>query len=169
MIKAILAHGLNGEIGQNGDMPWGKCLPKDLEYFKEVTTDHPVLMGWNTFESLPFIHGLPNRENWVATRKEYLVDMEQCFFRQLDIHINFYNKYTKVYPSCDLWVIGGASIYKQMEHLIDEYHITEVQSKFPEADTFFKPDLYDFEMVGEEIDVGNGELEAFVQVWKRVK
>ena len=66
----------------------------------------------------------------------------------------------------ELTLIGGTSIYEQFWDYVEEAHITEVQSKFPDADTFFKPDLTGFEKVGDEIDVGNGELEAYVQVWR---
>jgi len=166
MIKAILAHGLNGEIGQEGDMPWGRSLPKDLEYFKEQTIGETILMGRKTFESLPFNLGLPIRYNIVLTNDHNTRSVshgdgyftEFCNMKILGMLID---------PDEDLYLIGGGSVYKQMEHLIDEYHITTVRQSYPEADTFFKPDLSEFEKVGEELDVGNGELEASVQVWRR--
>ena len=171
MIKAILATGLNGEIGQNGDIPWGRSLPKDLEYFKKVTLGETVVMGRKTFESLPFKEGLPERDNIVLSKNSTLAKnpLEGILGR-------FVNPYSCGVLDLDkiVWgkrvftVIGGASVYKQMDHLVEEYHITTVHKTYPEADTFFKPDLYNFEKVGEEIDVGNGELEASVQVWRRV-
>ena len=172
MIKAILATGLNGEIGQNGDMPWGRSLPKDLEYFKKVTLEEIVVMGRKTFESLPFKEGLPERKNIVLSKNSTLAKnpLEGILGR-------FVNPYSSGVLDLDkiVWgkraftVIGGASVYKQMAPLVEEYHITTVYETYPEADTFFKPDLSNFEKVGEEIDVGNGELEATVQVWRRVQ
>ena len=66
------------------------------------------------------------------------------------------------------WVIGGKSIYEQLEYMVDEWHITRVKASFPEADTFFEPDLTGFEKVGVDKDV-SGEYDAFVEVWRRVK
>lgn len=63
MIKAILCVDKQGAIGQNGDMPWGRSFPKDLEYFKRVTSEDIVVMGSKTWKSLPFYpKGLPKRD-----------------------------------------------------------------------------------------------------------
>lgn len=172
MIKAIIAHALDGAIGKDGKLLWH--LPRDLEYFKEQTLEGVVVMGHNTFKSLPFQEGLPDRDNWVVTRDCNLKDTRiqhknpfyDTYFDDLEANIEDLQK-GLAYPVP--WVIGGKSIYEQMEHLIDEWHISEVQSKFPDADTFYQPDLTDFEKVGDEIDVSSDELEAFVQVWRRKK
>jgi dihydrofolate reductase len=167
MIKAILAHGLNGEIGQEEDMPWGRSLPKDLEYFKEQTIGQIVVMGNNTFGSLPFNLGLPYRDNVVLTSVKLIRDT----YHGTGHCTEFLNSKEQVLQyHCEddtLWLMGGATIYKQFWEHVTEAHITTVKQSYPEADTFFKPDLSEFEKVGEEIDVGNGELEASVQVWRR--
>jgi len=167
MIKAILAVGENGEIGQNGDMPWGRGLPKDLEYFKEVTEYQNVTMGRKTFFGLPFQHGLPLRDNWVITDQSVKYDdMYSCNGKTFDTYFvdcNYVKDFMKVG-----WVIGGKSIYEQLEYMVDEWHITRVKASFPEADTFFEPDLTGFEKVGVDKDV-SGEYDAFVEVWRRVK
>jgi len=170
MIKAILAHGVNGEIGQEGDMPWRRSLPKDLEYFKEVTVEEIVVMGHNTLKSLPFENGLPKRKNYViCSELSGLQNDKWVAIKGMDKFKKMCMDRMNIFNNESFWVIGGGSVYKQMENLIDEYHITTVKQSYPEADTFFKPDLSVFEKVGEEIDVGNGELEASVQVWRRKK
>ena len=173
MIKAILATGLNGEIGQNGDMPWGRSLPKDLEYFKKVTFNQKVVMGRKTFESLPFKNGLPKRVNYVLTSEPFDLGYKnsaEYLYRinsgRLDLILTFGKNNNE--DDHSYWLIGGASIYEQFWEYVTEVHITTVHNTYSEADTFFKPDLSNFEMVGEEINVGNGELEASVQVWRRV-
>lgn len=171
MIKAILAVGENGEIGQNGDMPWGRGLPKDLEYFKEKTLGQKVVMGRKTFDSLPFKRGLPDRSNYVLTsghfNKVYDNTPYLCKIglSRLEILLSF-SKNRTGWGHC-YWLIGGATIYKQFWNYIHEVHITRVKHSFPEADTFFEPDLTGFVKVGEDIDVSSDKYEAFVEVWRR--
>jgi len=170
MIKAILATGLNGEIGKNGDMPWGRSLPKDLEYFKKVTSDGSViLMGNTTHQSLPFFpKGFPKRKNYVVTnngrgeQKSGVIKLTLSHFERC------YNTGGSVFNYFGTWVVGGASIYEQLWHMVDEVHLTTVYESYPTADTFFKTDLSNFEKVGEEIDVSSEDLGAMVQVWRRI-
>lgn len=65
MIAIIVAKAANNVIGKDNQLIWH--LPKDLKYFKELTTGHIIVMGRKTLESLPF--KLPNREHWVLTRQ----------------------------------------------------------------------------------------------------
>ena len=171
MIKAILATGLNGEVGQNADMPWGKSLPKDLEYFKKVTSDGSViLMGNTTHQSLPFFpKGLPQRKNYVVTNNGRGEQESGVIKLTLSHFERCCNTGDSVFNYFGTWVVGGASIYEQLWHMVDEVHLTTVHNTYPEADTFFKPDLSQFEKVGSPIDVGNSELEATVQLWRRVQ
>ena len=173
MIKAILAVGENGEIGQNGDMPWGRGLPKDLEYFKKKTFDQKVVMGRKTFESLPFDSGLPDRVNYVLTGEPFdlgfsTITLDLCKMNvgRLDLMLTF-GKDKKEWDH-SYWLIGGSSIYKQFWEYVSEVHITRVKASFPEADTFFEPDLTGFEKVGVDEDV-SGEYSAFVEVWRRIQ
>lgn len=174
MIKAILATGLNGEIGQNGDMPWGRSLPKDLEYFKKVTGENPVIMGRKTWESLGLQKGLPNRDNWVITSepKETIWqdnDYNEVSFDSVELVRGILDRGYKREDIWELTLIGGTSIYEQFWDYVEEVHITTVNKSYPEADTFFKPDLSNFEKVGEPVDVSSDDLEASVQVWRRTE
>ena len=171
MIKAILATGLNGEIGQNGDMPWGKSLAKDLEYFKKVTSDGSViLMGNTTHQSLPFFpKGLPKRKNYVVTNNGRGEQESGIVKLSLDTFKLCYSTDDSVFNYFGTWVVGGASIYEQLWDTVDEVHLTTVYESYPTADTFFKPDLSNFEKVGEPIDVSGEDLGAIVQVWRRVQ
>ena len=64
MLALIVAKAKNHVIGRDNQLIWH--LPKDLAFFKKMTTGHVIIMGRKTFESLPFL--LPNREHWVITR-----------------------------------------------------------------------------------------------------
>ena len=173
MIKAIVAHALDGAIGKDGKLLWH--LPRDLEYFKKITSDNPVIMGRKTFDSLGMSSGLKGRDNWVITSN---FDTP-CIWQEDDFHCvdfddintvkNILNSHKSGMDYWEVTIIGGASIYEQFWDYVEEVHVTEVQSKFPDTDTFFKPDLTDFEKVGDEIDVSSEELEAFVQVYRRKK
>ena len=66
-LHIIVAIAEDGAIGFEGDMPWGRNLPRDLKHFKETTMGYPIVMGRKTFESLPK-GALPGRLNIVISR-----------------------------------------------------------------------------------------------------
>ena len=72
MLSLIVAIGVNGLIGKNNDLPWH--YPEDLKYFKRVTLNHNVFMGYNTYLSIYNRLGkaLPNRNNYVLTYESSL-------------------------------------------------------------------------------------------------
>jgi dihydrofolate reductase len=170
MIKGIICIDKNGGIGKGNSLL--AHLPKDLQHFKEVTSGKSVIMGSKTFYSLPFRLGLPNRTNHVLSNNysgtvsgeegEYLdfLSMEEldgvCRYCKGDIQ-----------NSDDLFIIGGASIYSQLEHLVEEWIITEIDHVFEEADVFFKPDLTNFEDTLQYKDVSSEEYSATVSVWRK--
>ncbi|AGR46606.1 dihydrofolate reductase [Bacillus phage v_B-Bak6] len=141
MIKMILACDLNGVIGNNRELPWGRSLPYDLNRFKELTEGHIVVMGRKTFESLGS-KPLPNRENVVLSRS--ILQNEHL------THFNSEESKTKLYhsPSVgdvldeydwsggdrDLWIIGGLNVYEQFMPYVQEIYLTVVKGRF-EGDT----------------------------------
>lgn len=174
MIKAILAVGENGEIGQDGDMPWRRRLPKDLEYFKKMTLGCEVFMGNTTFKGLPFRDGFPERRNSIlSSRVPYLSKIgyenisENCVYMNKPYMKATLELLKKPFKNHTGWLVGGSTVYIQFWDMIDEVHITRVKSTFPEADTHFIPNLNEFEKVGEDIDVSGDDLEAYVEVWRR--
>ena len=64
-LALIVARDRKGAIGKNGTLPWS--LPDDLQLFKNITLDKPIIMGRKTWESLPR-KPLPGRQNIVLTR-----------------------------------------------------------------------------------------------------
>ena len=113
-------------------------LPDDLKRFKKLTSGHTVIMGKNTYDSLPN-GALPNRRNIVLSRS--VKELPNC-----DVYTNI----DEALKSCgdeEIFIIGGASIYKQMIDKADKIYITEVYD-FPEnADVFFPeiPEEFDVE------------------------
>ena len=128
MFKIIAAKGLNNELGYNNDLIWH--LPEDLKFFKEVTSNHTIVMGENTFFSLPRL--LPNRKHIVLSQsgKEFTDEV---------IVYNDFNKFLEDYKNKDedIFVIGGGMIYKLFIDYADELYLTEIEDSFNEATVYF--------------------------------
>jgi dihydrofolate reductase len=137
MTSIIVATGENGEIGADNNLLWR--LPDDMKRFKELTTGHTIIMGRKTFESLPK-GALPNRKNVVITGNTEF---------KLDNCILFNNPYEALRYFRDedeIFIIGGASIYKQVIKFADKLYITKVHETFENADTFF-PEINENEWI----------------------
>ncbi len=130
MIIIIAAVAKNNVIGRGNDLPWH--IPEDLKHFQNLTNGKTVLMGSNTFTSIIKRLGkpLPNRKNIVVTSdKNFNVPPGVIVYYSLqDALLALKNQ--------EVWVIGGASIYKQVFPLADKMYITEVDLR-PVGDTYF--------------------------------
>ena len=125
MIAIVAAIGKNNELGKNNDLIWH--LPNDLKFFKEVTMGKIVVMGFNTYKSLP--KKLPGRIMVVLTSKA-INDNDIIVYNNLDKLLNdFKNK--------DLYIIGGASIYQVFVDKADIMYLTEIDATDREADVYF--------------------------------
>jgi dihydrofolate reductase len=135
MIKTfnlIGAIDFNGNIGYQGKIPW--YIKEELQYFKQVTGNNPIIMGRKTGDSLPK-KPLPNRENLVISCKNK--DYFSCLDTSLD-----YCWFKNETP----FVIGGGSIYEQaITHPnLNLIYLTVVHGcykgdvKFPEIPDCFK-------------------------------
>lgn len=127
MINIIVAHGENKEIGLNNELLWK--LPKDMKRFKEITTGHTVVMGRKTFESIG--RPLPNRENIVLTR-----DPEPVFLPQGVAPFDSTDSILCYSEGRELFIIGGAEVYKAFLPFADRLYITWVHGTF-KADSYF--------------------------------
>lgn len=127
-ISIIAAIADNNAIGKNRALLWH--LPTDMAHFKELTTGHAIIMGRKTFESLP--NGpLPNRKNVVLTTIPE-ADFINCFAcdsmgEALDLCKN----------EDEIFIIGGALVYRQAIRLADTMYITRVHAEFKDADAYF--------------------------------
>ena len=129
MISIIAAVAKNRAIGfQNKLIYW---LPNDLKRFKALTTGHTIIMGRNTFLSLPK-GALPNRRNIVLSRSTRVFPGCEVF-PSLEEALNHCAKDEEVF------IIGGASVYKQALAVADRLCLTEIDDTPAEADTFFPP------------------------------
>ena len=126
-LALIAAIANNNAIGfENKLLYW---LPNDLKRFKELTTGHTIIMGSNTFRSLPK-GALPNRRNIVLSRKEK--EFPGCeTFSSLEEALANCNGTELVY------VIGGEMLYRTALPLADILCLTEIDDTPEKADAFF--------------------------------
>ncbi len=126
-IIIIVAVAKNNVIGNKGQIPW--YIKDDFKHFKQKTLGHPCIMGDVTYESLPK-KPLPGRENIVLTFKQ-------------DYHpegATVFNSFEDALKNCEneekVFIIGGASIYKQAMAMVDTIELTRIHKDF-EGDTYF--------------------------------
>ena len=138
-IALIAAVGPDGTIGSDNKMPWH--MPRDLRFFRRVTTGHTVIMGRKTFEAIGS-KALPKRKNIVVTRNR-LFHAPQCHVAH-----SLGEALESVRGEKRVFIIGGGELYRQSMDLADEIYLTHIVDHHPnhrlfplfESDTFF-PEL----------------------------
>lgn len=129
-MNLIAAVDKNWAIGLNNKLL--VSIPDDMKFFRQTTTGKVVVMGRKTLESFP--NGLPlkNRTNIVLTsNRNYQVPGAVVVYSLEELK----QELTK-YPSEDIYVIGGESIYRQLLDLCDVAHITKIDYAY-QADAYF--------------------------------
>lgn len=128
MISIIAAIDRNRGIGyENKLLFW---LPNDLKRFKALTTGNTIIMGRKTFESLPK-GALPNRRNIVLSSRPDVDYPGAETYTTLEAALQSCQSDEQIY------IIGGASVYRQALPLADALCLTEVDAEAPHADVYF--------------------------------
>ncbi len=127
MISIIAAVSEDLGIGRNNDLLW--YIPEDLKRFKQLTYGKTVIMGKKTWESLP-LKPLPGRKNIVIS------DIPDDRIEGAVIACSIENAMDKCGQDEEIFIIGGASIYRQFMPYADRLYITHVHMNKP-ADVFF--------------------------------
>ncbi len=133
IVSIVVAISQNHAIGKDNKLLW--YLPKDLKHFKEITTGHTVIMGRKTYESVG--KPLPNRRNIIITRQA--ITIEGC-----EVVDSVETALALCRDEAEVFIVGGAEIYRQALHLTDRIYLTLIHENF-EGDTYFpeiKPDLW---------------------------
>jgi dihydrofolate reductase len=126
-ISIIVAIAENYAIGLNNDLLWH--ISDDLKRFKKFTSGHTVIMGRNTFLSLPN-GALPNRRNIVIT------DREGELFEGCEMAYSLEQSLELAGNEKEAFIMGGGMVYRQMLPVAGKLYLTTVHHSF-DADTFF--------------------------------
>ena len=124
-MKLIIACDPKGGIGYQNRLPWSN-IQGDLPRFKRLTDGKTVIMGRNTWDSLPK-KPLPNRVNIVVSSRPLEAEHHNVI-RSSDTHFNRPD-------DVEFWLIGGANLIEQYWKEIDEVHLTKVYDHYA-CDTF---------------------------------
>lgn len=139
-INLIAAIGENRELGKDDHLLWH--IREDLDHFRKLTQDQIVLMGRKTFQSIG--KKLPQRINIVVSRQKNFSAQGCLVFSSLEKGLAVARKIARE-ENRQIFIIGGATIYKQTIDLADRLYLTIVEGKFI-ADVFF-PDYSAFTVV----------------------
>jgi dihydrofolate reductase len=124
-VTIVVAISENHVIGKDNKLLW--YLPNDLKHFKDITTGHTVIMGRKTYDSVG--KPLPKRRNIIITRQA--ITIEGCeVVNSIDVALALCKNEDEVF------IVGGAEIYKQALHLTDRIYLTIVHKEF-DGDSFF--------------------------------
>ena len=137
-MKAIVAMAKNRVIGKNSALPW-PSIKEDLNHFKEFTTGKTLIVGKNTFDTLPL---LKNRECLVLTKpveaidayitNQYMINNNAMTGQMITMEdVESYSRFRKDY----LIVVGGAKTYVKLLPYITEFYVTHVNGNY-DGDTF---------------------------------
>ncbi|MBL8481850.1 MAG: dihydrofolate reductase [Rhodocyclaceae bacterium] len=161
-IALIAALAANGVIGAGNTLPWR--LPEDLRHFRRLTTGHPIIMGGNTWRSLP--GALPGRTNIVVTRNAAALPDGVRAASDLAAALGI----ARASPGADeCFVIGGAQIYALALGLADRLYLTEIHADYP-GDTLFPPrDTRLWREIRREAQISAQGLEFDFAVYERRK
>ena len=132
-ISILVAMAKNRVIGRNNALPWR--LPPDLKRFKELTMGHHIVMGRKTYESIG--RPLPGRTSVIITRQPDYQVPGTIVVASIDQALKVCSAGKEV--DQEIFVIGGAQIYRQSLGLCQRIYITEIQQEF-DGDTLF-PEL----------------------------
>jgi len=143
-IIAIAAMDEGRVIGADNSIPWK--IPGEQKRFAELTSGHTVLMGRNTYDSLPKKYKpLPTRKNVVVTRSPDSLAAEQDIdvWNSPNSFLEACKKGELALPSDCVWVIGGEQVYRETLQHWDEVYLTLVKGRhagdryFPEFEAMF--------------------------------
>jgi len=133
-IVLVAAIGENGVIGREGALPWR--LKSDLQHFRKLTLNHPVIMGRKTYESIG--KPLKDRTTIVLTSDLSLRAPGAVLATSLDAAFAFARQDAERRGVDEIMVIGGADVFADTMAAADRLEITRVHAR-PEGDTLFPP------------------------------
>ena len=160
-ISIIVAIAENRAIGRKNDLL--VHLSNDLKHFKEVTTGKCVVMGHNTWLSLPGQKALPKRRNVIIS------DRLETAPEGFEFAPSIPKALELVKDEPEIFIMGGGMIYEQFLPMADRLYLTRIEKSF-EADTFFPIINFDeFELVDLKVIDDDPQIDCSYrfEVWER--
>jgi dihydrofolate reductase len=152
----IVAMSDNRVIGKNNELPW--YLPSDLAYFKQKTTNHSIVMGRKTFESIGKV--LSNRENIIISTKEDFKVEGATVIHSIEALLSLLESNKRYF------IIGGAQIFSIFLPYVDKMWITQIHHSI-DGDSFFPEYKHVFKKVQESsLNEENGLYFSYT-LWER--
>lgn len=162
ILSLLVAAAENNVIGKDNKLPWH--LPDDLKYFKNLTWAMPILMGRKTFDSIG--KPLPGRKSIVITRNNDWQHEGVDVVHSIEAAV----EKAKGYGAKEIFVIGGAEIFKSSLPKADRIYLTRIHHQF-DGDVFFPVlDEKEWTLLSErfcEKDAKNAYDHTY-QVWKKI-
>jgi dihydrofolate reductase len=156
MIRLIAVVDSRNGLAKDGNQPWD--IPEDLARFRSLTTSggSNILIGYTTYKT---IGRLEDRNNYVVSRS-HLENTDKDIIMVPDLE-KFLDEFDQ-----DLWVIGGAEIYKQSLRFADEVYLTVIDHDF-ECDKFF-PEINDgFKLISTSEPIIQNSLTFRYKLYKK--
>lgn len=160
-ISIIVAIARNYAIGKDNDLLWH--LSEDLKRFKRITSGSTIIMGRNTYLSLPK-RPLPNRRSIIIS------DIPNDYFEGAETVHSIEAALEYCSTETESFIIGGGSVYRQFLPLANKLYITKVHQDF-EGDVFFPEiDEQEWELIEEseiQVDKNNSLRYSFLTYLRR--
>ncbi len=139
-------------------------IPADMQFFRKTTKGKVIVMGRRTLESFPNGRPLSDRVNIVLTHDpDFAIKGATVVHDLTELH-----EVLDEYPSEDIYVIGGESVYRELVDACDTAHITKIDYEF-EADAYF-PNLDErpeWEIVADSEEQTYFDLEYYFYLYKK--
>ena len=167
ILSIIVAAAENNVIGKDNRLIWR--LHSDMKFFKEKTTGHVIITGRKNYESIPEkFRPLPDRKNIVITRQKNYHAPGAIVVSSIENALQYVSENHK---DEEVFIIGGAEIYKQTLSACDKIYLTRIHHTF-EGDAFF-PTLNEQEWnltLSEEFPKDEKNIYDFtIQTWLKKK
>lgn len=143
MISLVVAVAKNNVIGKEGNLPW--YYPEDLKYFRNLTYGHKILMGRKTFDSILSKNKklLPGRTHLVATRDPHFS------YPEVDVITDLESFFQQNHEE-EIFVIGGAEIFKVALPYADRLYITHIDKEYYGDVYFPSVDYNQFRLISKQ-------------------
>ncbi|MCI1975038.1 MAG: dihydrofolate reductase [Limosilactobacillus sp.] len=156
-VNFIWAEDLDGWIGKDNKLPWH--VPADLKHFRQLTANHPVIMGRKTYESIG--RPLPHRQNIILTHQ--VIANEQVTV----VHdVETLDQLIDALPDDQVYVIGGARIFSLLMPLVNKLERTIINGHYDGDVKMPSIDYDQWHLIQRNESKEDGKINCWFETWK---